>query len=341
MKPAAATAYLDHLHWVGLARANTGHKDGLQFIDTLEYLRGAVADGRVALPLSSTHYAELLQTGSYRQRTDVATVMAELSGFCTISGIGPVRAAEIDQAVFKRFGRPESPRTVRLFGRGAFFAFGRNTEEHPLARTAALLARRLGPAEASRIMAEADRQLEFGLLRGPSSAEQEELRKDPAYQPERFRKMIEDNAAFERDLADQLVADPKWNRRLGDIIAARTLVNEVGPELFPRLAELGIDAESEFLARGREWLTDFVDDLPSVAVIVILGQANHKTTGRPWSRNDIHDVNALALAVPYCDIVVTEAHAHAQLHRAKAEERFNTKIIRKLDELPELVERSA
>jgi hypothetical protein len=99
------------------------------------------------------------------------------------------------------------------------------------------------------------------------------------------------------------------------------------------LAAIGISIE-DFLANGKEWLTAFVNDMPTIAVIMALAEANHRTTSREWSKNDIHDIDALSVAVPYCDIVVTEKHAHAQLLKARLEERFHATVLRRLEELP-------
>jgi hypothetical protein len=61
-------------------------------------------------PLSSTHYVEPQGNANYRQRTDVAAVMSLLSGHQTISGVGPIRRAELERGLHERFGRPAPAR---------------------------------------------------------------------------------------------------------------------------------------------------------------------------------------------------------------------------------------
>ena len=90
-----AAVYLDQLHWVSLARARTRHPQGAAFTGVLAYLRHSVLERKAVFPLSSTHYAEL-QGRQYRQRTDVAEVMSLLSGHKAISGVGPIRRAELE-----------------------------------------------------------------------------------------------------------------------------------------------------------------------------------------------------------------------------------------------------
>jgi hypothetical protein len=108
-----AIVYLDQLHWISLARASTGHPQGAPYVGVLEYLRQAVLGRKAIFPLSSTHYAELQGNANYRQRTDVAAVMSLLSGHKTISGIGPIRRAELERALHERFGRPAQPTDVK------------------------------------------------------------------------------------------------------------------------------------------------------------------------------------------------------------------------------------
>ena len=73
--------YLDQNHWISLAKANTHHPQGLMFSKVLSYLKKAVADGYVVCPLSLTHYMELSYIRNFKQRSDVAEVMAQLSLF--------------------------------------------------------------------------------------------------------------------------------------------------------------------------------------------------------------------------------------------------------------------
>lgn len=114
--------YLDQLHWIHLAQAHAGHKNGEQYNEVYQYLLEQRKADKIVCPLSLTHYMELSATGNYRQRTDVATVMAELSQFRTIASMLVLRRAEIEQALHKRFGKPEEPMRTQPFGSGVSFA---------------------------------------------------------------------------------------------------------------------------------------------------------------------------------------------------------------------------
>ena len=54
--------------------------------------------------------------------------------------------------------------------------------------------------------------------------------------------------------------------------------------------------------------------------------------------NDIYDIDALALATPYCDVVVTEKACHHILSTAKMNERMNTSLLYRLADLPTVLQ---
>ena len=51
----------------------------------------------------------------------------------------------------------------------------------------------------------------------------------------------------------------------------------------------------------------------------------------------LHDIDALAIAVPYCPVVMADRDAAALLRRGGADERHGTTVISALDSLPELL----
>ncbi len=70
--------------------------------------------------------------------------------------------------------------------------------------------------------------------------------------------------------------------------------------------------------------------MPSTDVSVALKTAWHRNRDKPWSANDVYDIDALALAVPCCDIVVTEKACHHTLVSTGMDVRMNTVLLRDL-----------
>ncbi len=49
--------------------------------------------------------------------------------------------------------------------------------------------------------------------------------------------------------------------------------------------------------------------MPSSLVAITLKTRYHADSNHRWTTNDIHDIDALAVAVPYCDAVFTDKAA--------------------------------
>ena len=63
----------------------------------------------------------------------------------------------------------------------------------------------------------------------------------------------------------------------------------------------------------------------------------HRNESTRWSANDIFDIDAMSLAIPYCDIVVTEQHVSHLLTTHDAGTRAQTMIVSSLAELVPLL----
>ena len=105
----AFAVYLDLNHWIALAKAQVGHRDGARFAACLDLLVKAVDSGKVILPLGLTHYVEVANITDVRQRADIANAMAELSGFTTLAARKHRLRCEVAQALHQRLGLPLSP----------------------------------------------------------------------------------------------------------------------------------------------------------------------------------------------------------------------------------------
>ncbi|MFZ1153995.1 MAG: hypothetical protein WAN93_03730 [Solirubrobacteraceae bacterium] len=71
--------YLDMNQWIYLAQAATGHANGKRYKKALKALRGA--RGSVVIPLSAAHYMEVDGIRDAGRRSNLASLMEELSGF--------------------------------------------------------------------------------------------------------------------------------------------------------------------------------------------------------------------------------------------------------------------
>jgi len=76
--------------------------------------------------------------------------------------------------------------------------------------------------------------------------------------------------------------------------------------------------------------------MPSSEVAIELKTALHRDAARAagWLPNDVTDIDQLAMAMPYCDVVVTENAAADAMKKAHLDERCATTLLRSLNDLP-------
>lgn len=304
--PPAQVIYLDLNHWVDLARAATGHPEGRRFVDALEACRDARLSGRAVFPLSATHYLEMADIGDARRRRDVAGVMEEISGFATLLSRTCILELEVQAVISDRVLTASQPALgIPVVGRGVGWAFGRRgglrikSPEGDV--TEQVRQRWAGGAEAfDAWVSECELTLERRILAGPTDKEVPELRAH-GWNPEMIRQIAEDRAADERTQVQRLDADSRWRRgRLRDVVSAREMAFSIFDIVDETLSRHGVMFSD--IWSDRESARRAIDSMPSVDVAVTLKTAAHRNRDKAWVSNDIHDIDALSTAVPYCDM---------------------------------------
>jgi hypothetical protein len=331
--------YLDLNHWIALARAATGHAAGGRFQDALALLRELCGAGRLVCPLSSTHYMEMSAIGNERRRFDVTAVMEELSGFRCLIPRDVVMEIEFE-AMLDELGHesPDPHDAVELLGRGVLRAFGmrgglriRNRQGDDVT-DATRRGWPGGPDAFDVWAADSERLLDRSALRGPSAQEEPSLRSQ-GWDPTVARQVAERRAEQERAQVSRFDAEPEYRRgRLRDVVAARYLALEAEPQFQRAMRTRGIDRPSMLLS-DLDMARTFTDSLPSADAYITVMAERHRDPNRRWTANDIFDIDALSVAVPYCDIVVTDKAAAHSANVTGLADRLDAKVLAKLDDL--------
>jgi hypothetical protein len=339
VKPKAKTmtVYIDLNHWIGLAKAATGHPDGKRHRAALQAIRKTSA--RTIFPLSSVHYMEMAGITDPRQRFDVAAVMEEISDFACVMPGSIVVALELDAAVAATAGTTERHDPIPLLGNGALQAFGRrgglriSSPDGDITESA----RRAwpgGPGQFDSWTESAERELTRSVLRGPTDDKAPSLR-ETGWDPTISQQIASERASAEHELARQLDAESRWRRgRLRDVVAARYLANEAS---LLNDACTAHEAPIAEICGNVEAARRFTDSMPSADTRITLLTAAHRNSESKWTSNDVFDIDALSVAVPYCDVVVTERHARHVLQAAGLPDRVGTKVLATLDDLATLL----
>jgi len=241
--------------------------------------------------------------------------MATLSRFHALAPQTVIVPWEIDVALAKLVG-VEPPPQPRLFGVGVAHAFHAETLPSLLPTNVSLP---LGYRSA--VEQGISDMLERAVLYGSHS-----------HMSEEWHKMLRGNvfgnkfADYENDLAARAIQE-KFNRgnKLERVVMATELWNIAAP-LSEGLARAGISHE-DFFGLTRAEVTDFMLSMPSRRVTYALRLARHRNTQKPFEENDLNDVLALAVAVPYCNVAVTEKTWIHAMRQAKLDTEYDTLLI--------------
>ena len=226
----------------------------------------------------------------------------------------------LDWGVDRAFGRAGDFRIQSTSGEDVTEEFRRNYPQ--------------GPRAFDGIILDAQLELNRRVIEGPTPQEEPLLRKQ-GWRPEVIVQASERSASAERAQAQRLDDDPNWRLgRIRDLITAREAIVEVGDIFAEGFVRRGPGAADQFFATNADDLRAVYGGMPSFDVAVTLKISLHRDSNHKWTNNDIFDIRALALTVPYCDVVVTDRSMWSHVTRHKLPERYDTVVISHLADLP-------
>ena len=332
------SVYLDQWVWLRLAKADSGEPREQSDVAVLAAVREASGAG-VAFPLSSTHYIETSKIKNPRQRAQLARTMASVSHCRTLRSARVLLRHQMLCAMHESFGRPAfRPQPPKALGTGVIWAF--TGEPGPLT-----LRGPSGPIDLATVpgmpefMRKANQFGEMYILAGPADEEIEHLRR-LGYRPEASEEIDSSRLAWENTYTGLLANDPVSRAELRVRVQAREIIHEHSRLLNELLAEYEVNLAREMgpdpnVSRRR--MIAFADRMPSLRIAVDLKVELFRNATKTWTMNAIHDIDALSLAVPYCHVVVPDREMAHLLARSQAGERCDTRIARRLDELPDIL----
>lgn len=190
-----------------------------------------------------------------------------------------------------------------------------------------------GPEAFDLILMKADLELNRKALEGPTTDEEPALR-EGGWDPSAAHEVAERRAAQEIEQVGRFNGAPLWRgARLRDVVSAREVSIEINQMLYDGMTARGATLDDLFAENDVEATRRALDSMPSFDVSVSMKTAYHQNPEHPWKPNHIHDIDALASTVPYCDIVVTDKEAASHLDRMGVADRFATTVLATLADL--------
>ena len=334
--------YLDLNHWIALAKALSGHHNGKTNIALLDFCLRAVERKIAIFPISLSIYVEILKIRDYQRRCDLRKAIELLSRYMVVTSRAIVAKHEIEALLDHIVGpNPEPINAMDYLDWGIFRAMGMDGSiwvESAEGKDVTNQVRQSfphGPQVFDEIVSEGILKLNRQVIDGPSPEEDAEFREE-GYDPIRVLEHFEKEAANEVELVHSLNDNPKWRRgRLRDAVSAREVLFQVNSILKRGCDERGVGSLQSLQSRFPS-VTDArraFDSMPSFDALVTLKTSLHKNARHRWTQNDVHDLHALALTLPYCDIVITDRAMASQAVQTGLAGRLNTIVLSHLSDL--------
>lgn len=330
--------YLDLNHWIALAKALAGHRDGQPYEQALANCLDAVGHGRAVFPISDSIYFEVSKIRQHRQRHDLRQVIEKVSRYMVVTSRSVISTHEIEALLDAIVGPNPKPinsmdyldwGVARAFGMVGGFKVRSSSGEDVTAE--ARSKHPAGPEAFDLVLAKAEFELNRKTIEGPTPEEEPELRAD-GWDPTAAIQVSERRATQEIEQAARFNDDPAWRRgRIRDVVAAREVMIEINEALYRGLAERGapfLDVFPEIERTRRAF-----DAMPSFDVAVTLKTSYHRDPMHRWTTNDIHDIDAMGSTLPYCDIVVTDKAMASHVKRTGLSKRLDTVVLSRPSDL--------
>ncbi len=305
--------YLDQNKLIDLARAHFGRKEGMQFIDILAIIKDKVAKNEIEIVFSVVHLMETSAINDLERRKRFTNFLFDTFPLKTISSYLAFEGYELLNAMLLAVKQHELPVEKYLFGSDILSIIDLSMEKVSIKTDTEELKKyiekfikqRVGQVDILKTFIINDVLKDYRLTQydewEDAAKEQEKLRKDL------FSKITDDTQRFRHLISPAY----EYRKKRNIDILEKYLKPEYLSEIQKAIVT-DIDA--------------FLRSIPSLYVQTKLTFQRFKDISKPIHRNDIKDIAFLSMAIPYCDIVVTENSYRHYASQENLNGEFNTII---------------
>jgi hypothetical protein len=318
--------YLDQMHWIALTAARLGQAKGEPYRDVLALAKAAVDAGEVSFPLSSVHYMETANRREWSSRSELALTMGQLSRFHAIAPQHVLIPPELDRGLAQVFGAETRPRALQPFGVGASHAFGRDLPGYRVPGDWGL-----PPEVAWQLESSITPIWDQLLLAGVPPDDERRLE---GFDPQAHVRSAAVHAADQERLRALRIAEGFNAGERADRLFAADVYVENLEAYNDACVRAGVPPDAPVEAGGREAMQALLEAVPTMYATWQLRRQRHVSSQAELNSHDVYDLIALPPAMVYCDVAVTERQYAAHARALGIDERFNTVVLHRLDELP-------
>jgi hypothetical protein len=299
------TIYLDTNKWIDLSWAHCDVTDKNR--EVLTYLKNKVQKGEWRLPLSFIHCHEIIKMKDPLNRRRLWEFAVSLSRCCGLLNKQFILDSLIEESVHSVFNVPSNGTKITPFTKNGFFGFDFQSEY---------------PSVMECIQTERG-WIDFWL----------------DLPDEKHDQLFEGLKKLESTFVNQRTALKNSSRNDDADIRKRSYI-----------ASLLLDYQEKYLlAIGNIGKTQhdieslsmqdrirLITNVPPLDVEVALAVQHQQQWDRREKENDFRDVSQLCLAVPSCDVVLTEKYWIDKLKREKMDKKYGTQLLSDISDLLKL-----
>jgi len=316
-KTTAKIVYLDQKCWIDIAKLYYGQPTKEEKA-LIERILQSSEKGQLIFPLSLSHFEETMKIGNSRRKSQLAFLMAKLSqGYALQPYFEKVIEAEIQNIMLRKLALPTVNIRDFVLKKGVSQLVGATPE----------LVFEKGIASSEAIQEIKEKLLD--LLEEPKTIEillNQSLPKSFGRGLEKSIREMEKNRRELRKIKDNNLRKKAF------------LARNIFAIILPELAKISLEYNlpKHFFIREKPTerdVNEFLDSIPTALCLFMLIFQRDQQFQRPIPKNDFNDIWFLTLAIPYCDIVVTEKMWTTIARQAKLDTKCNTMILSSVSEL--------
>jgi len=312
--------YLDQKGWIDLAKIYYSSAKNNEETRLLETIYTMLEENQVLFPLSIVHVDEMTKISSEIRRQQLAALMVKLSkGYSFSPYLDHHIAVEVDQIVAEKMGHVNIDVRQIFLKQGVHHLFGLKEGE--------IVSR---DGDTSKKPPKEIRKKMKKLLYDPRAFEYSlpKIKPHPSlrqYQKEVTTKMDEIRKRLLK------IKDKDLRRRT---FLAQNVSAIIVPHIIEALIDHGLTRDFFKIEEWtREDLDRFLTGVPTGLTLITLTMYRELQFRKAIEVNDIADVWGLALAIPYCDVVVTERRWVAIAKQSKLDRVCNTIMLSSIYDL--------
>lgn len=305
--------YLDQNAWIELSRFKEGKKSSCDK-DLFESIIEVSNRNVVLFPMSLVHFSEITNTAKAEWREELLSLMLELSHYYTFTPYwDKLRDLEIKNLVLRELGLPLIDVRYYLINKGFSNLMG---------GTPTVTSKKINPE----VLKEINQKL-IAALNDPKVF-LEQAKKIYTNNKGEFDKSIQE---FE-DIRRELTQFPDYQKRR-KIYFWRNIIKVILPKLHSALIEFNAPFSLTEKIFGDYDVDKFLAKLPTALCEFTLLFQRDELRLRQIQANDFYDIWHLTIAIPYCNIVVTENMWATIGNQTRLNEICNTVILSSIKDL--------